>query len=140
MGLTDKTRLFASTLSYGDQRRVEIARALALEPKFLFLDEPAAGMNRDETDALMEDLRRLKDAHSMGILIIDHDLPLIMRLCNRVIVLNEGKLIAEGLPAEIQNNPAVIEAYIGRRAGQKLARSINEDQPTTTVNHRGETT
>lgn len=126
MGLTDKTNVFASTLSYGDQRRVEIARALALKPKFLFLDEPAAGMNREETDALMEDLRHLKEAHRMGILIIDHDLPLIMRLCDRVIVLNEGKLVAQGSPAEVQGHPAVIEAYLGRKSAKKIAEIINE--------------
>ncbi len=126
MGLTDKAGVFASTLSYGDQRRVEIARALALKPKFLFLDEPAAGMNREETDALMEDLRHLKETRRMGILIIDHDLPLIMRLCDRVIVLNEGKLVAQGSPTEVQGHPAVIEAYLGRKSARKMAEIINE--------------
>ncbi len=125
MKLSDKVTAFASTLSYGDQRRVEIARSLALKPKFLFLDEPAAGMNREETDALMDDLRHLKEIHNMSILIIDHDLPLIMRLCDRVIVLNEGKLIAEGTPTAVQGHPAVIEAYLGRRSGHKKAEISN---------------
>ena len=126
MGLARKSSVFASTLSYGDQRRVEIARALALRPTFLFLDEPAAGMNREETDALMEDLRVLKESHRMGILIIDHDLPLIMRLCDRVVVLNEGKLIAEGSPKEIQAHPAVVEAYLGRKSGRELTATITQ--------------
>lgn len=124
MGLAQKSSVFAATLSYGDQRRVEIARAMALRPTFLFLDEPAAGMNREETDALMDDLRALKESHRMGILIIDHDLPLIMRLCDRVVVLNEGKLIAEGSPTEIQAHPAVVEAYLGRKSGRELTATI----------------
>lgn len=115
MGIEDKVDLKADTLSYGDQRRVEIARALALNPTFLFLDEPAAGMNREETDALMQTLQRLRDELGLGILIVDHDLPLITRLCDRVAVLNEGQLIAEGSAAEVQNNPAVITAYLGRK-------------------------
>ncbi len=115
MGVADKASAKAGTLSYGDQRRVEIARALALRPAFLFLDEPAAGMNREETDALMETLRDLRQAAGLGILIVDHDLPLIIRLCDRVIVLNEGNLIAQGNPDEVQKNQAVIEAYLGRK-------------------------
>ena len=114
MDIADKAHLKANTLSYGDQRRVEIARALALEPSYLFLDEPAAGMNPAETDALMQTLRRLRNTLGLGILIVDHDLPLIVRLCDRVIVLNEGHIIAEGAPSEIQKNPAVITAYLGR--------------------------
>ena len=103
----------AGTLSYGDQRRVEIARALACQPQVLFLDEPAAGMNREETAALMEILRRLSADLGISVLLVDHDLELINQLSDRIMVLNEGRMIAQGSPKEIRRNKAVIEAYLG---------------------------
>ncbi len=115
MGIAEKSKLIAGNLSYGDQRRVEIARALALEPNYLFLDEPAAGMNREETDSLMDALNELRNQLNIGLLIVDHDLPLIMRLCDQVVVLNEGHCIAQGKPEAIQKDSVVAEAYLGRK-------------------------
>jgi branched-chain amino acid transport system permease protein len=118
MGLETLLEAESGTLSYGDQRRVEIARALACQPDFLFLDEPAAGMNREETDALMLRLRDIVREDRVGILLVDHDLKLISDLCERVIVLNEGRVIAEGTAGECKRDPAVIRAYLGTRHGE----------------------
>lgn len=103
----------AKNLSYGDQRRLEIARALATEPFLLLLDEPAAGMNPRETAALNEDIKRLQKEEGMTILLIEHDMNLVMSLSERIYVMDYGQLIAQGTPEEIRKNPAVIKAYLG---------------------------
>ena len=115
VGMQDLAARPASSLPYGAQRRLEIARALALRPSFLLLDEPAAGMNPAETDALIAVLRQIRADHEIGLLVVEHDLKLIMRLCDHIVVLNKGQMIAEGTPEAIRANPAVIEAYIGKR-------------------------
>ncbi len=116
----DVTRL-AGTLPYGARRRLEIARALALKPRYLLLDEPAAGMNPAETDALVGTLSRIRDDFGLGLLVIEHDLRLIMRLCDRIVVVNKGQRIAVGTPDEVRRDEKVIEAYIGRRKDRPQA-------------------
>ncbi len=115
-GLLDIADRPASTLPYGLRRRLEIARALATRPLFLLLDEPAAGANEAESDELRELIAELRPKHGLGILVVEHDLRLIMRLADRIIVLNEGQRIAAGTSAQVTDDPAVREAYLGRRA------------------------
>ena len=115
-GLSPRDDDLAVTLSYGDKRRVEIARALIGGPRFLLLDEPAAGMNDHESDALLALLAKLPEARGLGLLIIDHDMHLITRLCHRLQVLASGRTIAEGTVESVVAHPAVVEAYLGTSA------------------------
>ena len=114
MGLESMAGTTAAALSYGARRKLEIARCLATDPAILLLDEPAAGMNPDETRELSEQLRRIAQARGIGMLLIEHDLEFVNALCAHIIVLNRGRKIAEGTPAEIGGHPAVVEAYMGR--------------------------
>ena len=113
IGLDPFVNEFAKNLPYGAQRRLEIARAMATEPFLLLLDEPAAGMNPHETQALDERIKRIRDEEGISILLIEHDMKLVMSLSDRIFVVDYGRKIAQGTPEEIRNNPAVIKAYLG---------------------------
>lgn len=116
MNLVSRSRDPAGSLPYGDQRRLEIARALALEPQLLLLDEPAAGMNPREVASLTELIRFIKEKFQLTVLVIEHQMGLVMNLCERIVVMDFGEIIAEGTPHEISNNPVVLEAYLGKGA------------------------
>ena len=119
-GMQDLADETAGSLPYGAQRRLEIVRALATDPKLLLLDEPSAGMNPHETEELMENIAKIRDQFQIAILLIEHDMSLVMGVCEGICVLNFGKVIAKGTADEIQANPAVIEAYLGKKKeGQK---------------------
>ncbi len=122
IGISNLLDMRAGDLPYGDQRRLEIARALALGPKLLLLDEPAAGMNPGETESLVKTIKIIHKEFHLSILLVEHDMNLVMNLCERLQVLNYGRLLAEGTPVEIQNNPEVAEAYLGTGKRRKEAR------------------
>lgn len=113
--LEEERNNLSCNLPYGKQRKLEIARALATDPKLLLLDEPAAGMNPHETEELMENIIRIRDTFGIAVMLIEHDMRLVMNICEGICVLDHGKVIAKGTPEDIQNNEAVITAYLGKK-------------------------
>ncbi len=131
VGLEERSETWARNLPYGDQRRLEIARALATEPKILLLDEPTAGMNNSETRDLTDFIQRLRAELGLTVLLIEHDMRVVMGISDRVTVLDYGEVIAEGTPREVRQNTRVIEAYLGRGAAEETADSEMSPAPGT---------
>lgn len=127
-GLADEADTLAGSLPYGSQRRLEIARAMCVNPKLLCLDEPAAGLNPSESLALNELLLKIRNEHKISILLIEHDMSVVMQISDRINVLDQGRLIAEGTPAEIRANPDVIRAYLGVEDADEISAVIGEAQ------------